>query len=229
MNQNKVTLLGYYGGDETHCLSAWTSTFSETGIELPENIYNRTNTLYYATYPGKRSTPEQLLSMLAKEKHHTPFEKSLLHFQILVEDASHIQSLKHRIGVSINGESARYKELMEDRFYIPHDWPEDAQKELEHYSNLLNSIYHKYVDKLTPLLGRDRAKESARFFKMKNSQIILDVSFNFRSFMHFQGLRYAPKAQLEIREIAQSMLQQVREIPGNPFELSLKAFGYGQE
>ena len=32
--------------------------------------------------------------------------------------------IKHRIGVSVNSESARYKELKEDKFYVPDDWPE---------------------------------------------------------------------------------------------------------
>jgi hypothetical protein len=31
---------------------------------------------------------------------------------------------------------------------------------------------------------------------------------------------------LEIREIAREMLSLVQEIPGNPFEHTLKAFGY---
>jgi thymidylate synthase ThyX len=59
--------------------------------------------------------------MLASEGHHTPFEKSQLHFLVNVDQATHIHLLKHRIGVSINGESARYKELKEDKTYIPED------------------------------------------------------------------------------------------------------------
>ncbi|NCW24121.1 MAG: hypothetical protein EBV84_01930, partial [Betaproteobacteria bacterium] len=35
--------------------------------------------------------------------------------------------LKHRIGVPVNGESARYKEIKEDKYLIPSDWPEDWQ------------------------------------------------------------------------------------------------------
>ena len=49
------------------------------------------------------------------------------HFLVTTEMASHVQLIKHRIGVSFNGESARYKELKEDKFYIPDDWSEDEQ------------------------------------------------------------------------------------------------------
>jgi thymidylate synthase (FAD) len=89
-----------------------------------------------------------------------------------------------------------------------------------------NKLYHDCLEQLTPILGRKRAKESARFFKTYNSQIAADVQFNFRSFMHFQQLRNSEHAQLEIREVAQEMLRLVQQIPGNPFQHSLKAFGY---
>jgi thymidylate synthase ThyX len=77
---------------------------------------------------------------------------------------------------------------------------------------------------LTPILGRKRAKESARFFKTFNSQISMDVMFNWRSFYHFQQLRNSEHAQQETRELAQMMLDLVKNIEGNPFELTLKAF-----
>jgi thymidylate synthase ThyX len=79
---------------------------------------------------------------------------------------------------------------------------------------------------LTPILGRKRAKESARFFKTFNSQITMDISFNFRSFVHFQGLRNSKQSQKEVRELAQQMLELVKNIEGNPFKETLKSFGY---
>jgi thymidylate synthase ThyX len=42
--------------------------------------------------------------------------------------------------------------------------------------------------------------------------------------MHFQGLRNSEHAQVEIKEIAQKMLELVRET--GKFDLSLAAFGY---
>ncbi len=211
---NTVELVGYYGGDQTHAQSAWTSTYRELTVEKTMRI------------------PE-LLKFLANNEHETPFEKSTLHFLVTCDQASHIHLLKHRIGVSINAESARYKELKEDKFYLPEDWAgidmdedSDWQQHLQWYTELGNKLYHRALAELTPVLGRKRAKESARFFKTFNSQITMDVMFNWRSFMHFQGLRNSEHAQLEIQEIAQQMLSLVQNIPGNPFEHSLKAFDY---
>lgn len=227
--KNKVELLGYYGDDLVHASSAWTSTSRDLTDE-------------------KIARVPKLLNMLASEGHHTPFEKSSLHFLVTVDQATHIHLLKHRIGVSINGESARYKELKEDKTYLPEDfkgiqvdkkhhnmnyianqvhanWGEyDWLQALNDFTMLGNTLYHKCLEDLTPILGRKRAKESARFFKTFNSQITMDVMFNWRSFYHFQQLRNSEHAQVEVRELAQEMLDLVKNIEGNPFEHTINAF-----
>jgi flavin-dependent thymidylate synthase len=210
---NTVELLGFYGSDEVHAQSAWTSTSRELTEEKVERI------------PG-------LLNMLAKEGHHTPFEKSSLHFLVNVDQATHIHLLKHRIGVSINGESARYKELKEDKFYLPEDWENIKTTKVDDYWSYIlsahtkrsNRLYHDCLEDLTPILGRKRAKESARFFKTMNSQITMDISFNFRSFAHFQGLRNSEHSQVEVRELAQKMLVLVKNIESDPFKHTINAF-----
>jgi flavin-dependent thymidylate synthase len=225
---NKVELIGYYGSDEIHACSAWTSTSRDITQE-------------------KRDRIPKLLKMLADAGHHTPFEKSSLHFLVDCDIASHIHLLKHRIGVSINGESARYKELKEDKYYIPDDWvgipctyesdlsyfgekfvldTENWPTILEEYTELGNKLYHACLTDLEPVLGRKRAKESARFFKTYNSQIQADVMFNWRSFHHFLQLRNKPDAQKEIRDIASTMLDLVTNIEGNPFKYTIEAFGH---
>ena len=203
--KNTVELIGHYGSDITHAQSAWTSTSRELAQDKIKRI-------------------PKLLSMLADNGHHTPFEKSSLHFLVTCDQASHIHLLKHRVGVSANGESARYKELKEDKMYIPSDWPEYLQEDLIDFTKEANAFYHTFIDILTPRLGRKRAKESARFFKTMNSQITMDVMFNWRSFYHFLNLRDKPDAQKEIREIAQQMLHQVKNIEGEPFKYTIKAF-----
>jgi thymidylate synthase (FAD) len=86
----------------------------------------------------------------------------------------------------------------------------------------MNALYHKCLEELTPVLGRKRAKESARFFKMYNSQITADVQFNMRSFANFLKLRASEHAQVEIRDIAWTMYKLVENIEGNPFEHTLR-------
>lgn len=202
---NSVELLGHYGSDIVHAQSAWTST----SRDLTED---------------KLARVDKLLKMLASEGHHTPFEKSGLHFLVNVDQATHIHLLKHRIGVSINGESARYKELKEDKMMLPSDWSNKWNRKLRNYAEEGNKLYHEAIEYFTPILGRKRAKESARFFKTFNSQISMDIMFNWRSFYHFQKLRNSPDAQKEVRQLAEEMLNQVKNIEGNPFEKTIKAF-----
>ena len=203
---NKVVLMGTYGGDETHALSAWTSTSRDLDDD-------------------KRARMGAMLKSLADNGHHTPFQKSMLHFLVTCDTASHIHLIKHRIGVSINAESARYKELKEDKFHVPTDWPDRAKDQLTWAMEDAYESYHNMIEALVDGgITRKRAKESARFILPYANQFTMDVSFNFRSFMHFQGLRNKPDAQLEIREIAQAMLEYAQET--GEFNLSLKAFGY---
>lgn len=201
--KNSVQLIGTYGNDEIMALSAWTST----SRELTED---------------KRNRIPALLKMLAENGHETPFEKSSLHFLVTADIASHLHSVKHRIGVSINCESARYKELKEDKYYIPGDWPNEEQMLLQNHCIDSLEKYHAALTRLTPTLGRKRAKESARFYLPYATQLTFDVMFNMRSFVHFQRLRNDEAAQVEIREIAQEMLKLVKET--GHFEHTLKAF-----
>jgi flavin-dependent thymidylate synthase len=205
---NTVELIGFYGSDDVHACSAWTSTSREITEE-------------------KRARIPSLLKMLATAGHHTPFEKSSLHFLVNCDIASHIHLIKHRVGVSVNGESARYKEIKEDKYLIPEDWSINSWANiLKEYTEQGNKYYHQCLEELTPSLGRKRAKESARYFKGYNSQIQADVMFNWRSFYHFLELRNKEDAQKEIREIASKMLELVQNIENEPFKYTLEAFGY---
>lgn len=225
--KNTVELLGYYGSDEIIACSAWTST----SRDLTED---------------KKGRIPKLINMLWSEGHETPFEKGVVHFLVNCDIASHIHLLKHRIS-SLNAESARYKELKEDKYYLPEDWGKIKcdtdyridcgqfkikgtwHEALSAYTELGNLLYHECLEDITPVLGRKRAKESARFFKTYNSQIQADVMFNMRSFANFQKLRNSEHAQLEIREIAAKMLELVENIEGSPFKHTLEAWKYNNE
>jgi flavin-dependent thymidylate synthase len=205
---NTVELIGYYGSDEVIACSAWTSTSRNLTEE-------------------KRGRIEGLINMLWSNGHETPFEKGVVHFLVNTDIATHIHLLKHRIS-SINAESARYKELKEDKYYVPYDWPIEWIDKLEDYTNKGLKLYHECLNSLTNNYGMDRkrAKESARFFRGYNTQIEADIMFNMRSFANFLKLRDNKHAQKEIREIAQKMVFCVKSIENRPFRFALKAFGY---
>ncbi len=207
-HKNTAELIGTYGGDESHAMSAWTSTSRDIDSVDPK------------TGKSKRDRIPGLLSMLASNGHHTPFEKSTLHFLCTTDIASHIHLLKHRIGTSLNGESARYKELKDDKFYVPTDWSVSQRDDYEKFMKTALAAYHRALQNIEvdliqggmdKKLAKKRAKESARFYLPYGNQITCDVSFNFRSFYHFLKLRYHVDAQKEIRELARTMLELVHQ------------------
>lgn len=204
--ENQVKLLEFAGSDLSHARAAWASTNQEITSD-------------------KMSRIPKLLKFLADNDHGTPFEHSMLSFHIQGDIASHIHCLKHRTGVSINTESARYKEMRDDLYYLPEDWPsemedqtiESLESQHKHYHELLNLMDEKGFT-------RGRAKEISRYLLPYAHQLRWVMTFNFRSFMHFQKLRNSPHAQKEIREIAQEMLR-ISFCDGR-FNYSLAAYGY---
>jgi hypothetical protein len=131
-----------------------------------------------------------------------------------------------------NAESARYKELKDDKFYVPMDWSVSQRDDYEKFMRSSLAAYHRALKSIESDLvqggmnvkdARKRAKESARFYLPYGNQITCDVSFNFRSFFHFLGLRYHVDAQKEIRDIARKMLELVHQ--QGDFNKTLVAFG----
>jgi flavin-dependent thymidylate synthase len=227
--KNKVELTNWMNGDKGIARAAWTSTQINIENKTEEQIEDLIVNKLWNNGSGK--------------PHKTPFERGIVEFNITCEQASHIHLLKHRLA-NINGESARYKELKEDKFYLPEDWvniavdysefsmgTEEAfrgfstwEEVLEHSSKITNELYHQALIQLTPILGRKRAKESARYFKTMNSQITLSVMMNMSCFHNFYTLRNDSAAQKEIQWIAEEMLNCIKNIPDNPFKYTIKAF-----
>lgn len=224
--QNKVELIDWYGGDKAIARAAWTSTQIDVDSKSDEAIRDLIVNKLWNNSSGK--------------PHRTPFERGIVEFNITCDQASHIHLLKHR-HANINGESARYKELKEDKMLLPMDWrginlSEESTKQvadwwgdnwyeiMENYSNVGNTFYHLALADSVSILGRKRAKESARFFKTMNSQITLSVMMNMSCFHNFYTLRADEAAQLEIRDIANKMIDAIASIDGQPFKHTLEAW-----
>lgn len=248
--KNKVELLDYMGSDKSHALSAWASTFFDLGIELPKDPKIRVDQIvdHILSKSSRMRSIEDLLHYLATENHESPFRMSSFMFGMTTDISTHIQKLKHAVILEAeNAESAKYKELKEDKFYMPEDWATDLENGYEisdksiveelgvddwwnalHITSTINNnLYHKCLKDLRDQgMSSKRAKETARFFKMYNSQLNSINKFSFAGVMTFYNKRTVDFAQDEIKEVAKLMIQEISNIEGNPFEHSLKAFGY---
>jgi len=232
--KNNVELLDYMGSDKSHSVAAWASTFFELGVELPKDPKIRVDQIvdHILSKSKRMRSMEGLLKYLADEKHESPFRMSSFMFGMTTDIATHIQKLKHAVILEAeNAESAKYKELKEDKFYMPEDWKDygDIGRRwydiLEQETERSNRLYHEAFQELK-LAGMPakRVKETARYFKKYNSQLNSVNKFSFAGIMTFYDKRTVDFAQDEVKDIAKQMVNCIKEIPGNPFEYSLKAF-----
>jgi hypothetical protein len=77
-------------------------------------------------------------------------------------------------------------------------------------------------------MPKARAKETARYAKMYNSQVNSVRSLNFEGLVTLHRKRgFDSPSQREIAGVVEAMVQAVRDIPGEPFKHSLAAFGMG--
>lgn len=142
---------------------------------------------------------------------------------------------RHRIGHSYNEMSGRYTEL-EPVFYQPTEWRTQVgsagaytyapitDADLTVDCNLmLEDAYAAAWDSYQGLLEAGVAREQARAVLPVGIYSKMYWSCNPRSLMHFIGLRNAPDAQAEIRELAaqaEEHFQQIMPVTWAAFKLN---------
>lgn len=168
---------------------------------------------------------EQLVRWLLSKKHGTPFEHNYFKFHIRAPIFVFREWHRHRIGVSINEESARYTPLMGD-FYIPEGdaWRRQVGKpgaykfevvdDLEaiaHAADQMQGVYDHAYEVYTQLMADGWAKELARAVLPVGIYSQMIWSCNARSLMAFLSLRTDLQAQYEIRQYANQMEKILQE------------------
>jgi len=157
-----------------------------------------------------------LINFLLKNKHGSPFEQGFMaQFHIRLPIFVMREWVRHRIGFSINEESARYVEMRPD-FYVPdhirtqHGKPGayffervEPESELSRYSiAAIDSASHKAYVSYKNLLDWGVAKEQARVVLPLNLYTEIRWTCNARSLMNFLALRNTEHAMFEIAAYA---------------------------
>lgn len=203
--------------------------FASEVLSLDYEILNKTFSSYQKKQPKKRTSFKVVKKVHFKEVVSIEYVGKEKTYDIEVE-GEHNNFIANNIVVH---NSARYKELKEDKYYLPEDWlnfNEIGQKwynKLKEQSEDNNKLYHECLNDLIKAgVPKNRAKESARFFKMYNSQLNSNKMFSFDGLLQVYKKRnlHSP-SQLEIGMVVEQMIKEVKNIPGNPFKYSLDAFG----
>jgi len=185
----------------------------------------------------------KLILFLKEHKHLAPFRHPQLQFRITCPIYVERQLRKHEIGMeiglppepnsSINSISGRYVDFS-DSYTTIKEWGKQSKSSKqgsegvidnpEQASSIENNIVELCKIAYQDLIELGVSKEQARTILPLNLNTTFVWTGSLLSFLHLFELRLKPDAQTETREIVYEMLESIKNLEGNPFEHTLKAF-----
>jgi thymidylate synthase (FAD) len=123
------------------------------------------------------------------------------------------QLVRHRLA-SFNQQSQRYVKFEEGFEYIIPPSIKDNPEAKKKFDDMVSSSHKLYKE----LLDMGMEAEDARYILPNASESKILVTMNGRELMHFFTVRCCDRAQWEIREMAISMLKQVKKVAPVVFE-----------
>ena len=175
---------------------------------------------------------EKLINFLVEHKHVAPFRHAQLQFRIECPIFVERQLFKHQVGMSANSISGRYVDFSDNYFSVKSlrkqskSSKQGSEGELDRPDLIekMNSLVQQSSQLYKDLCDAGVAKEQARIIL----PLCLETQFiwtgSLLAFMHFWALRLKSDTQEETRLLALDMLNLVKNIDGDPFALTLKAF-----
>ena len=175
----------------------------------------------------------KLINYLVKHKHTSPFRHPQLQFRITCPIYVERQLFKHQVGLSANSISGRYVDFS-DTYSRIDEWRKQSKsskqgsdgaiEEQLAASEIEAGIIGYCKTAYQRLIELGVSKEQARTILPLNLNTSFIWTGSMLSFIHLFNLRIKPDAQQETREVAQMMLDQIKNIEGNPFKCTLEAF-----
>jgi thymidylate synthase (FAD) len=181
------------------------------------------------------SKDERLVNYLVEHKHTAPFRHPQLQFRITCPIYVERQLFKHQVGFSANSISGRYVDFS-DSYTTIKEWRKQSKNSKQGSDGILNHFGQIECEMIEQNIldickkGYDRliklgvSKEQARTILPLNLNTTFIWTGSLLAFLHFFNLRLKPEAQQETRIIAEAMLQEIKNIEGEPFKHTLKAF-----
>lgn len=205
----------------------------------PENVVANAARLCYSSLDieglfNKYTNEEnkKMIDKLVAMGHESPLEHISFTFGIEgVSRALTHQLVRHRIGSSYSQKSQRY--VMEGQFeyVIPPVIAED-EKLKKIYVKQMNQTQDNYDYMVDQLIKQGKTEkqaiEDARYILPNACETKIIVTMNARALLNFFNKRTCNRAQWEIREMADEMLNQVRTIAPNLFKFSGAGCVYGK-
>jgi len=210
---NKVELLSHFGNDLM--------------------IVNVARVSYGKEVSTLEEKDGKLIKYLVKHKHTSPFRHPQLQFRITCPIYVERQLFKHQVGLSANSISGRYVDFS-DTYSTIHEWRKQSKSSKQGSEGVIEdqftaseietSIIDYCKTAYQRLIELGVSKEQARTILPLNLNTSFIWTGSLLAFIHLFNLRIKPDAQQETRQVAQMMLDEVKKLEGNPFELTIEAF-----
>lgn len=200
----KVTLIDYPNNADYKAYCAARVCYSDKGFE---DIWDSTVKSSPQFEDPENDNALKLLQGIVKAGHGSVLEHCCFTFSIegISRACSH-QLVRHRIA-SYSQQSQRYVKGDKFGYVIPPEIEKSGglKKAFEDHMKNTMVLYNALV-----LSGIK--KEDARYLLPNATTTNIVVTMNARELLHFIELRTSPRAQWEIREMANKMLEQAKEV-----------------
>lgn len=200
----KVTLVDHPRFSDYKAYCAAKVCYSDKGFV---DIWCETPMSGYDNEDVENDKALQLLRGLVRKGHGSVLEHCCFTFAIegISRACSH-QLVRHRIA-SYSQQSQRYVNGDKFDYVMPPEIEKDENLK-KFYDDTISFINEAY----RTLVASGIKKEDARYLLPNATTTNIVVTMNARELLHFIELRTSPRAQWEIRELAQEMLRQLREV-----------------
>ncbi len=173
-------------------------------------------TCYSEELPEKEDMDEktirEILDKIKESGHHSVIEHSSFTFSIEgVSRALTHQLVRHRLA-SYSQQSQRYVDIEEFDPVVPDSILEN-DRTAELYENFMKEVQETYKE-----LKEEVPLEDARYVLPNAAKTNIIVTMNARELWHFFSMRCCRRAQWEIRDMANRMLEMAEEVAPIIFE-----------
>lgn len=212
----KVKLIQYTNEPEKTIAAAAKLCYSSVGVDDIMSNLNEENV-------------EKFLNMLMSYGHQSPIEH--VSFTFAVEGVSRSlthQLVRHRLA-SYSQQSQRYVKLNQFEYIVPpaignnekckEIYIKSMERIQKDYDTIANELIEEYIHEgLEKKVAEKKAIEDARYIFPNACETKIVLTMNARSLINFFNHRCCERAQWEIRNLANEMLKQVKEVAPTLFK-----------
>ena len=180
----------------------------------PETLIAKCASTCYDSVPKELDKARKMIAAIIKSGHESCIEHATATFEI--DGVSRVvthELVRHRIGFSYSQRSQRYVDEKEPSYVVP--------EEIENHTSA-NQLYKQFMDiawkTYSELQNLGLKNEISRYVLPNACCTKICVTADFRAWRNFLKLRLSKRAQHEIRDLANILLDKLIEIAPSCFE-----------